>query len=67
MCESRDDGTSAFVARLYNTAGGEALSRTEISGLANCYAAQTAVSEADRVIRSIYWGNGIAYYAEIPF
>lgn len=67
MCESRDDGTSAFVARLYNTAGGEALSRTEISGLADCYAAQTAVSEADRVIRSIYWGNGIAYYAEIPF
>lgn len=67
MCESRDDGTSAFVARLYDTGSGEALSRVEISGLADCYTAQTAVSEADRIIRAIYRENGIAYYAEIPF
>ena len=67
MCEERGDGTAAFVARLYDTGSGEALSRIEISGLSECRGAQSAISEADRLIRAIYRENGVAYSVEIPF
>ena len=67
VCEDRGDGVFAFVARLYDTAGGELLDTIETGGLTGCDGAAVGISEAEGLIRAVFREDAELFAVAIPF
>lgn len=67
VCEDRGDGVFAFVARLYDTAGGELLDTIETGGLTGCDGAAVGISEAEGLIRAVFREDAELFTVAIPF
>ena len=67
VCEDSGDGVFAFVARLYDTAGGANLDTVEFSDLTGCGGVAVGISEADGLIRAVYREDAELFTVEIPF